>query len=122
MKISELRALLDHTAAEDMKRLVVELYRALPKKTRGSELVQLLVEKLRTPEALELAVERTEQLLRDPRPAPNRTNEYHLSEGFKRLALFGFLAYVKLSATIKRLTFSTLTMPEAIPRRLCLSY
>jgi hypothetical protein len=48
MNISELRALLDHTAAEDMKRLVVELYRALPKKTRGSELVQLLVEKLRT--------------------------------------------------------------------------
>jgi hypothetical protein len=35
MKISELRALLDHTAAEDMKRLMVELYRALPKKTRG---------------------------------------------------------------------------------------
>ena len=59
--------------------------------------MQLLVEKLRTPEALELAVERAEQLLRAPRPAPNRTNEYHLSEGFDRLALFGFLAYVKLS-------------------------
>ena len=72
MKISELRALLDHTAAEDMKRLVVELYRALPKKTRGSELVQLLVEKLRTPEALELAVERTEQLLRASRSQPDK--------------------------------------------------
>ena len=34
MKIAELRALLDQTAPEEMKRLVVELYRALPKKTR----------------------------------------------------------------------------------------
>ena len=34
MKISELRALLERTASEDMKRFVVELYRALPKKTR----------------------------------------------------------------------------------------
>jgi hypothetical protein len=33
MKISELRVLLDHTAADDIKRFVVELYRALPKKT-----------------------------------------------------------------------------------------
>jgi hypothetical protein len=34
MKISELRALLDRTSLEDMKRILVEVYRALPKKTR----------------------------------------------------------------------------------------
>ena len=34
MKISELRALLDRTSSEDMKRILVEVYRALPKKTR----------------------------------------------------------------------------------------
>ena len=34
MKISELRELLDRTSLEDMKRILVEVYRALPKKTR----------------------------------------------------------------------------------------
>jgi hypothetical protein len=34
MKISELRALLDRTSLEDMKRILVEVYRALRKKTR----------------------------------------------------------------------------------------
>jgi len=34
MKISELRALLDRISSEDMKAILVEVYRALPKKTR----------------------------------------------------------------------------------------
>jgi len=34
MKISELRALLDRTSSENIKRMLVEVYRALPKKTR----------------------------------------------------------------------------------------
>jgi hypothetical protein len=34
MKISELRELLDQTSTEDLKRILVEVYRVLPKKTR----------------------------------------------------------------------------------------
>jgi len=34
MKISELRELLDQTSAEDIKRILIEVYRVLPKKTR----------------------------------------------------------------------------------------
>jgi hypothetical protein len=34
MKISELRVLLGQTSSEDIKRILVEVYRALPKKTR----------------------------------------------------------------------------------------
>ena len=34
MKISELRALLDRISSEDLKAILVEVYRALPKQTR----------------------------------------------------------------------------------------
>src|ERR1700751_5649160 len=34
MEISELRALLDRISSEDLKAILVEVYRALPKKTR----------------------------------------------------------------------------------------
>ncbi len=73
--------------------------------TLGSELVEVLVGKLRTPEALKLAVERAAQLFREPQPASDRTNEYQLSDGFNRLALFGFLAYVMLSDYDKAIDF-----------------
>jgi hypothetical protein len=65
--------------------------------TRGSNLVQVLVDRLRTPESLELAIERAAQLHSGPHPAPDQEAEYHRSDRLNRLAEFGFLAYVKLS-------------------------
>jgi hypothetical protein len=70
---------------------------SLNRYTLGSDLVQVLVDRLRTPESLELAIERAAQLHSGPHPAPDRKQEYHRSDRLNRLAEFGFLAYVKLS-------------------------
>src|SRR5438132_1549732 len=40
--------------------------------THGSNLVQVLVDRLRRPESLELAIERAAQLYSEPDPAPDR--------------------------------------------------
>ena len=65
--------------------------------TLGSNLLQVLVDRLRTPESLELAIERAAQLHSGAHPAPDQEEEYHPSDRLNRLAEFGFLAYVKLS-------------------------
>jgi hypothetical protein len=65
--------------------------------TLGSNLVQVLVDRLRTPESLELAIERATKLHRETDPAPGEKREYSSADGPIRLAEFGFLAYVKLS-------------------------
>lgn len=36
MKISKLRALVDDTSLDNLKQIIVEIYRALPKKTRST--------------------------------------------------------------------------------------
>jgi hypothetical protein len=43
MKISELRALIDDTSPDDLKQIIVEIYRALPKKTRENLAIDQLV-------------------------------------------------------------------------------
>ena len=43
MKISELRKLLDQTSTEDMKRILVEVYRSLPKRTRENPAIDELL-------------------------------------------------------------------------------
>jgi len=73
--------------------------------TLGSNLAQVLVDRLRTPESLELAIERAAQLHRKPVPAPGPEREQHRSDGLNRLAEFGFLAYVKLSDYDKAIDF-----------------
>jgi hypothetical protein len=91
MKISELRALFDRTSSEDMKRILVEVYRALPKKTRD-----------------DLAID---ELLKNPAAAKQAkalaysVNIDYRSDGLNRLAAFGFLAYVKLSDYDKGIDF-----------------
>jgi hypothetical protein len=65
--------------------------------TLGSNLAQVLIDRLRTPESLEMAVERAAQLHSKPDPAPGQKREYDRSDRLNRLAEFGFLAYVKLS-------------------------
>jgi hypothetical protein len=201
MKISELRTLLDHTSSEDMKQIIVEIYRGLPKKTRenlaavsepgniekasqllerlyqmlcyacdfvifsaydpfeavgiaqtkfldavlglkaehlelgefidhglrlirdsrlnrytlGSKLVQVLVDRLRTPESLEIAIERAAQLHSKPDPVPDPKREYSSADGRKRLAEFGFLAYFKLSDYDKAINFFKLHYGRSEP-------
>jgi hypothetical protein len=73
--------------------------------TIGSNLAQVLVDRLRTPESLELAIERAAQLHSKPDPAPGPKREYCRSDGLNRLAEFGFLAYVKLSDYEKAIDF-----------------
>jgi len=73
--------------------------------TLGSDLAQVLIGRLRRPESLELAIERVAQLLSEPDPAPGPKQEYHRSDGLKRLADFGLLAYVKLSDYDKAIDF-----------------
>jgi hypothetical protein len=73
--------------------------------TIGSNLVQVLVDRLRTPESLELGIERAAQLHSKPDPAPDPKREYSRSDGPNRLAEFGFLAYVKLSDYEKAIDF-----------------
>jgi hypothetical protein len=65
--------------------------------TLGSDLAQILVDRLRTPESLELAIEGATKWHSGPHPAPDRKQEYHRSDRLDRLAEFGFLAYVKLA-------------------------
>ena len=65
--------------------------------TLGSSLGQVLVDRLRAPASLELAIERAAQLYSGPHRAPDQKREYHHSDRLNRLAEFGFLAYVKLS-------------------------
>jgi hypothetical protein len=43
MKISELRALIDDTSPDDLKQIILEIYRALPKKTRENLAIDQLV-------------------------------------------------------------------------------
>src|SRR5262249_52592088 len=73
--------------------------------TIGSNLAQVLVDRLRTPESLELAIERAVQLHSKPDPVPGPKSEYCRSGGLNRLAQFGFLAYVKLSDYEKAIDF-----------------
>jgi hypothetical protein len=73
--------------------------------TLGSNLAQVLVDRLRTPESLELAIERAVQLHSKPDPAPGPKREYFRSDGLNRLAEFGFLAYVKLADYDKAIDF-----------------
>jgi hypothetical protein len=73
--------------------------------TLGSNLAQVLVDRLRTPESLELAIERAAQLHSRPDPEPGLKREYFRSDGLNRLAEFGFLAYVKLSDYDKAIDF-----------------
>ena len=65
--------------------------------TLGSNLVQVLVDRLRTPESLEMAIERAAQLISDPDPVPDQKREYSSADRTNRLVEFGFLAYIKLS-------------------------
>ena len=73
--------------------------------TIGSNLARVLVDRLRTPQSLELAIERAAQLHSTPDPAPGPKREYCRSDGLNRLAEFGFLAYVKLSDYEKAIDF-----------------
>ena len=56
--------------------------------TLRSNLAQVLVDRLRTPESLEPAIERAAQLHSGPRPAPDRKQECHRSDRLNRLAEF----------------------------------
>jgi hypothetical protein len=73
--------------------------------TLGSDLAKVLIDRLRRPESLELAIERAAQLRSEPDPAPDPKREYYFSDGLNRLAEFGFLAYVKLSDYDKAVDF-----------------
>jgi hypothetical protein len=73
--------------------------------TLGSDLAQVLIDRLRTPESLELAIERAAQLHSKPDAASGPKREYYRSDGLNRLAEFGFLAYVKLSDYDKGIDF-----------------
>jgi len=73
--------------------------------TIGSSLAQVLVDRLRMSESLELAIERAAQLHSKPDPASGLKSEYCRSDGLNRLAEFGFLAYVKLSDYEKAIDF-----------------
>jgi hypothetical protein len=73
--------------------------------TLGSSLAEVLVNRLRQPESLELAIERAAQLHSEPDPAPDPKREYYRSDGRNRLAEFGFLAYGKLSDYDKAIEF-----------------
>ena len=53
--------------------------------TLGSNLVQVLVDRLRTPESLEMAIERAAQLISDPDPVPDAKREYS-SAAFEALS------------------------------------
>ena len=48
--------------------------------TLGSNLAQVLVDRLRTPESLEIAIERAAQLHSKPDPAPDQEREYDRSD------------------------------------------
>ena len=65
--------------------------------TLGSNLVQVLIDRLRTPESLELAIERAAHLHSETNSGPERKQNYERADRRNRLAEFGFLAYVKLS-------------------------
>ena len=59
MKISELRALLDRISSEDLKAILVEVYRALPKKTRDDLAIDEL---LKSPGAARAAAKQAKAL------------------------------------------------------------
>jgi len=73
--------------------------------TLGSNLVHVLVDRLRTPESLELAIERATQLSARARSAPDGKQGYYRSDPLNRLAEFGLLANVKLSDYDKAIDF-----------------
>lgn len=86
----------------------------LNRDTLGSSLAQVLINRLRTPESLEQAIEQAAQLHAQPDPAsgetPGRsasdwTRAYEGRERRNRLAEFGFLAYAKLSDYDKAIDF-----------------
>jgi hypothetical protein len=86
----------------------------LNRETVGSDLAQALVDRLRTPESLEQAIEQAAQLHAQPDPpskgAPGRsasdwTQAYKQRDRRNRLAEFGFLAYAKLSDYDKAIDF-----------------
>ena len=71
----------------------------------GSNLVQVLVDRLRTPESLEMAIQRAAQWISNPDPAPDPKRKYSSEDATERMAQFGFLAYIKLSDYDKAIDF-----------------
>ncbi|MBW0000177.1 MAG: hypothetical protein JO015_13835 [Verrucomicrobia bacterium] len=93
-------------------RLVIDS--ELSRETLGSYLARVLINRLRTPESLEQAIEQAAGLYARPDPvseeAPGRrawdgAQAYHSREQRNRLAEFGFLAYAKLSDYEKAIGF-----------------
>src|SRR6266550_5566506 len=94
-------------------RLVVDS--RLNRYTLGSDLAQVLVDRLRTPESLELAIEGAAKLHSGPHPAPDRKQDYHRSDRLDRLAEFGFLAYVKLADYDRAIDFFKVRYAQSNP-------
>jgi hypothetical protein len=83
--------------------------------TLGYNLVQVLVDRLRTPESLEMAIERAAELYSKPEPAAEPKRDHSSADGPRRLAEFGFLAYIKLSDYDKAIDFFKLRYRRSEP-------
>jgi hypothetical protein len=86
----------------------------LSRETIGASLAQVLINRLRTPESLEQAIEQAAALYAQPDPASEEARgrgggdggrAYQSREQRNRLAEFGFLAYAKLSDYDKAIDF-----------------